>query len=113
MNGKAQSNLFSDETIRADSALESERLADGEVFIVKQGQLVKLAIDKDDTRSKFRVSADTAALAIEFQKKLRKLLRGHKPDINLVIEGLVLAGLNSGEAEEVTLDFCRSVFEKK
>ena len=89
----------------------TEQFTVGEFYIVdEKGALKKCAHDPDDDRRKYRISSATHELVVQHQKLLRKSCGGHKPDVNLVAEALLLLGLNSSNAVSGTIEHCRNIF---
>lgn len=75
-----------------------EGLQDG-LYRAKAGQLEKIEID-DFGMKKILVSQAGFEAAVSVQKRMRKVLKGNKPDIGLVAEAMLLAAAELPDLEE-------------
>ena len=80
------------------SKLKSENLEDG-FYQARAGHLEKLVFE-DDGMKKIRVNQETFQAVQELQKRMRKLLGGHKPDISLVVEAMLREAAQAEGIEE-------------
>lgn len=78
--------------------MESERLEDG-LYQARAGHLEKLVFEDDGTK-KIRVPQAGFETVVMVQKQMRKVLNGHKPDISLVAEAMLLAAAEMPDIEE-------------
>ena len=69
--------------------MESEKLEDG-LYQARSGHLEKV-IFEDDGTNKIRVPQEGFEAVVSVQKQMRKALNGHKPDVSLVAEAMLLA----------------------
>lgn len=69
--------------------MESEKLEDG-LYQARAGHLEKLVFEDDGTK-KIRVPTPGFEAAVLVQRQMRKVLNGHKPDLSLVAEAMLLA----------------------
>lgn len=89
----------------------SQQYKAGDYYVVnEEGVLKKCSTDPDDDRRKLRVRGETHSRIVELQRSLRKSCGGHKPDLNLVAEALLLLGLNSENVASGTMEHCRNIF---
>lgn len=75
-----------------------EKLEDG-FYQARDGNLQKLVFE-DDGMKKIRVNQETFQVVQEIQKRMRKLLGGHKPDISLVVEAMLKEAAQAEGIEE-------------
>ena len=64
-------------------------LEEGELYVVKNGELEHIQRDPDDTMRKVRLTEDAVKELIVVQRKMRKEMQGYKPDMALVASALV------------------------
>ena len=69
--------------------MESEKLEDG-LYQARSGHLEKVIFEDDGTK-KIRVPQAGFDAVVSVQKQMRKALNGHKPDVSLVAEAMLLA----------------------
>lgn len=69
--------------------MESEKLEDG-LYQARAGHLEKIVFEDDGTK-KIRVPQAGFETAVSVQKQMRKILNGHKPDLSLVAEAMLLS----------------------
>lgn len=69
--------------------MESEKLEDG-LYQARSGHLEKVIFEDDGTK-KIRVPQEGFEAVVSVQKQMRKALNGHKPDVSLVAEAMLLA----------------------
>lgn len=60
------------------------------LYQVRGGKIEKLIFDDDGTK-KIRVPQEGFEAVVSVQKQMRKALNGHKPDVSLVAEAMLLA----------------------
>jgi len=78
--------------------MEDERLEDG-LYRAQSGHLEKLVFEDDGTK-KIRVPQPGFEAVVKVQKQMRKVLNGHKPDLSLVAEAMLLAAAEMPGIEE-------------
>lgn len=78
--------------------MESEKLEDG-LYQARAGNLEKLVFEDDGTK-KIRVPVAGFEAVVNVQKQMRKALSGHKPDISLVAEAMLLAAAEDSQILE-------------
>ena len=69
------------------------------LYQARAGQLEKLVFEDDGTK-KIRVPPPGFEAVVKVQKQMRKVLNGHKPDISLVAEAMLLAAAEMPDIEE-------------
>jgi hypothetical protein len=69
------------------------------LYRMKNGQLEKVEID-DFGMKKILVAPEGFEAAVSVQKRMRKVLKGNKPDIGLVAEAMLLAAAELPDLEE-------------
>ena len=69
------------------------------LYRAQSGDLHKLDVE-DDGLKKIRVSQEAFEAVREVQKAMRRLLGGHKPDINLVAEAMLMTAAQIDGLEE-------------
>lgn len=89
---------------------ENERYEDG-LYQVSAGRLKKLVIEDDGTK-KIRVPQAGFDAVVAVQKQMRKVLCGHKPDISLVAEAMLVAAAQMPDIEDKVRQHAVSVFSK-
>lgn len=87
-------------------------LEEGEMYVVRKGHLVHLERREEDDEGMRRVRVtDTAyQAAVELGRRMRKRMRGYRPDVALVISALVMRAAESADAEEVVRTFVQALF---
>ena len=78
--------------------MESEKLEDG-LYQARAGYLERLVFEDDGTK-KIRVPLAGFEAAVKVQRQMRKVLNGHKPDLSLVAEAMLLAAAEMPDVEE-------------
>lgn len=78
--------------------MESEKLEDG-LYQARSGHLEKVIFEDDGTK-KIRVPLAGFEAAVKVQRQMRKVLNGHKPDLSLVAEAMLLAAAEMPDVEE-------------
>ena len=78
--------------------MESEKLEDG-LYQARSGHLEKVIFEDDGTK-KIRVPQEGFEAVVSVQKQMRKALNGHKPDVSLVAEAILLAAAADPEIVE-------------
>lgn len=76
----------------------STNVEDG-LYQARAGQLEKLVFEDDGTK-KIRVPQPGFEAVTKVQKQMRKVLNGHKPDISLVAEAMLLAAAEMPDIEQ-------------
>lgn len=76
----------------------SSNVEDG-LYQARAGQLEKFVFEDDGTK-KIRVPPPGFEAVAKVQKQMRKVLNGHKPDISLVAEAMLLAAAEMPDIEE-------------
>ena len=69
------------------------------LYQARAGQLEKLVFEDDGTK-KIRVPQPGFEAVVKVQKQMRKVLNGHKPDISLVAEAMLMAAAEMPDIEE-------------
>lgn len=87
-------------------------LEEGEMYVVRKGHLVHLERREEDDEGMRRVRVtDTAyQAAIDLGRRMRKRMRGYRPDVSLVISALVMRAAGSADAEEAVRTFVQMLF---
>ena len=85
-----------------------EDLEDG-FYQARKGELRRIEPEDDDLR-KIRVTPEVFEAVRDVQKRMRKLLNGHKPDVNLVAEALLLYASKAENIEDAVKRHAASVF---
>ena len=88
--------------------MESEKLEDG-LYQARSGSLTKLDLSDDGTK-KIRVPQAGFDAVVMVQKQMRKALFGHKPDISLVAEAMLIAAAAMPDIEEKVRQHALRVF---
>ena len=88
--------------------MESGNLEDG-LYQARSGSLTKLDLSDDGTK-KIRVPQSGFEAVVKVQKQMRKVLNGHKPDISLVAEAMLLAAAAMPDIEEKVRQHALRVF---
>lgn len=78
--------------------MKDDEYEDG-LYQARGGFLEKLELEDDGTK-KIRVSKAGFDAAIGVQKRMRKVLNGHKPDLSIVAEAMLLAAAEMKDVEE-------------
>lgn len=79
------------------------------LYQARAGHLEKIVFEDDGTR-KIRVSQAGFDAVVNVQKRMRKILNGHKPDLSLVTEAMLLAAADIPEIEEKVRQHAQRVF---
>lgn len=69
------------------------------LYQVRGGKIEKLIFEDDGTK-KIRVPQAGFESVVMIQKQMRKVLNGHKPDISLVAEAMLIAAAEIPDIEE-------------
>ena len=88
-------------------------LEEGELYTLRKGMLHRVSRNEDDNglrRIKIMEEAYDAAAAVA--KRLRKQMRGYRPDPALVISAFVQYAARLEEAENIALDYLQWVFSR-
>ena len=88
-------------------------LEDGELYTLRKGMFHRLTRSEDDNglrRIKIMEEAYDAATMVA--KRLRKRMRGYRPDPALVISAFVQYAARLEEAENIALDYLQWVFSR-
>jgi len=88
-------------------------LEDGELYTLRKGMFHRLTRSDDDNglrRIKIMEEAYDAATMVA--KRLRKRMRGYRPDPALVISAFVQYAARLEEAENIALDYLQWVFSR-
>ncbi|MCP5135156.1 MAG: hypothetical protein H6976_16585 [Gammaproteobacteria bacterium] len=88
-------------------------LEDGELYTLRKGMFHRVSRNEDDNglrRIKIMEAAYDAAAAVA--KRLRKRMRGYRPDPALVISAFVQYAARLEEAEDIALDYLQWVFSR-
>lgn len=88
--------------------MEVGKLEDG-LYQARAGHLEKLIFEDDGTK-KIRVPIAGFDAVVDVQRRMRKLLNGHKPDISLVAEAMLLAAAADSEILEKVRKHAARVF---
>jgi len=95
----------------SDISDEGDNLEEGELYVFKKGVLEHLHRDPEDNLRKIRITDGAYEVAVDVQKKLRKSLKGYKPDITMVISALIEDAANdSKNATEVVKGYAQKMF---
>ena len=78
--------------------MKDDEYEDG-LYQARGGHLEKLELEDDGTK-KIRVSKAGFDAAVGVQKRMRKVLNGHKPDLSIVAEAMLLAASQAEGIEE-------------
>lgn len=78
--------------------MKDDEYEDG-LYQARGGYLEKLVLEDDGTK-KIRVSSAGFEAAVKVQKQMRKVLNGHKPDLSIVSEAMLLAAAEMDGIEE-------------
>ncbi len=71
---------------------DAERsLEEGELYVVRKGQLEHLARNEEDGMRRIRITEDAFQIATDIGRGMRKSLQGYKPDVSLITSALVLS----------------------
>ena len=87
-------------------------LEEGQLYTLRRGLLQPIPTrDEDDTLRKIRIMDEAYQGAYALARRLRKPLRGYRPDPVLVISALVLHALRQPEASEVVQTYLKTLFD--
>ena len=79
------------------------------LYQARAGNLEKLVFEDDGTK-KIRVPQPGFEAVVTVQKRMRKALNGHKPDISLVAEAMLLAAAEMPDIEEKVRQHAQRVY---
>ncbi len=79
------------------------------IYRVQNGILERIHID-DDGLKKLKVGTASFEALRLLQGRMRKVLGGYKPDINLVADAVLLHGVSQDGIEEVVKRHCAAIF---
>ena len=108
MNDTVQMNKQTGEIL--DENKKGDDLEEGELYVVKKGELEHLQRDPDDTMRKVRITDDAHTVAINVQRMMRKEMNGYKPDIVMVCSALIASFDEREEAAGIVKDYIRNTF---
>jgi len=91
--------------------MSENTLEEGHLYTVKNGQLEEIPIDPEDSMRKVRITDDAINAVIEVQKKMRKLLKGYKPDLSIVTSALIEKAAEDDAVTEVVRCYVVKTFE--
>ena len=95
-----------------NNEIDKDELKEGALYAYKDGVLTEIQTDPDDTMKRIRIMEGAYHAALTVQRKLRKLLNGYRPDVNLVCSALIEHGANQSRVEQVVKSFCTRLFEE-
>ena len=88
-------------------------LEDGELYTLRKGMLHRVSRNEDDNGlRRIKIMEEAYDAATQIAKRLRKRMRGYRPDPALVISAFVQYAAHLEEAEEIALDYLQWVFSR-
>ena len=82
-----------------------DEMQEGHLYTVKDGELVEIPTDPEETLRKVKITDEAITVAISVQKQMRKYLDGFKPDITTVCSALIMAQAKKEDATKVVSDY--------
>ena len=86
-------------------------LEEGELYVVKNGELEHIQRDPEDTMRKVRLTEEAVTSVMLVQRKMRKEMQGYKPDMALVASALVSHAAKLPEAPRVVRMYLTELME--
>jgi hypothetical protein len=88
-------------------------LEDGELYTLRKGMLHRVTRGEDDNGlRRIKIMEEAYDAAAHVAKRLRKRMRGYRPDPALVISAFVQYAARLEDAEEIALDYLQWVFSR-
>ena len=88
-------------------------LEDGELYTLRKGMLHRVSRNEDDNGlRRIKIMEEAYDAATQIAKRLRKRMRGYRPDPALVISAFVQYAARLEDAEAIALDYLQWVFSR-
>jgi len=88
-------------------------LEEGELYTLRKGMLHRIARnDEDNGLRRIRIMEDAYDAATVVAKRLRKKMRGYRPDPALVISAFVLHAARLETADDIAIEYLQWLFSR-
>lgn len=90
--------------------VELQNLEEGHLYAYKRDELYEIETDPDDVMKKVKITEDVFSEVIRLQRRMRKEMRGYKPDVHLICSALIEHVARLENASEIVRQFCLQLF---